>query len=60
MRILNLSLFVVLADQAAKLFVKGIDLPSLGIHIVGYRYGSSIPILGDLVRLTYIENPGMS
>lgn len=60
MRILSLSLFIVLADQITKLFVKGISIPALGIHVEGYRYGSSMEILGDFVRLTYIENPGMA
>ena len=59
-RILNLSIFIVLADQVSKLFIKGASLPWLGVHFEGYRYGASVPIIGDLVRLTYIENPGMA
>lgn len=59
-RILFLSLVIVLADQGAKLWVKGISLPSLGLHVEGYQYGSSMQIVGDFVRLTYIENPGMA
>ena len=60
MRILNLSLFVILADQATKLFIKGITIPWLGISFEGYQYGSSMPLLGDFLRMTYIENPGMA
>ena len=60
MRILYLSICIVLADQATKLFVKGISMPLVGLHIEGYRYGSSMEILGDFLRLTYIENPGMA
>jgi signal peptidase II len=40
--------------------VKGIDIPALGIHVEGLQLGSSRPIWGDVLRLTYIENPGMA
>ena len=60
MKILNLSIFVLLADQITKLMVKGIQIPALGIHTLGLPLGSSRPILGDFLRLTYIENPGMA
>ena len=59
-RILNLSIFIILADQIAKLWIKGISIPSLGISIQGIQLGSSRPIIGDFLRLTYIENPGMA
>jgi len=59
-RVLFLSGLIVLADQCTKIFVKGISLPSLGIHIAGMPYGFSRPLIGNLVRLTYIENPGMA
>ena len=60
MRILNLSLFIILADQITKFMVKGLDFPALGISIQGLQLGSSRPIVGDILRLTYIENPGMA
>ncbi len=60
MRVLYLSLFIVLSDQITKLWIKGISLPSFGIHLQGLPYGYSRPILGDFLRLTYIENPGMA
>jgi len=60
LRILIVSALIVVADQAAKLTVKGIDLPLLGVKIRGMVYGASIPVLGDFLRLTYIENPGMA
>ncbi|MBI5216347.1 MAG: signal peptidase II [Ignavibacteriae bacterium] len=60
MRILFLSLFIVIADQLTKLWVKGISLPSLGIEFQGYPYGYSQQIWGDFLRMTYIENPGMA
>ncbi|HLB00351.1 MAG TPA: signal peptidase II [Bacteroidota bacterium] len=60
MRIVFVSLLIVIADQASKIAVKGIDLPALGVKVRGLIYGTSIPVLGDFLRLTYIENPGMA
>ena len=60
MRILNVSIFIIFFDQLTKLMVKGISLPVLGINVRGMEVGSSRPIWGDLVRLTYIENPGIA
>ncbi|HTK82251.1 MAG TPA: signal peptidase II [Bacteroidota bacterium] len=60
MRILYLSLFVVVTDQISKLMVKGVSIPFLKIDVQGLPLGSSRPILGDFLRLTYIENPGMA
>lgn len=60
MRILFVSLFIVLADQAAKLAVKGFGIPWLGIEVHGMGLGASKPIIGDFLKLTYIENPGMA
>lgn len=60
MRILNLSLFIIISDQLTKLMVKGISIPALGVSFPGLQLGSSRPIIGDLLRLTYIENPGMA
>ncbi len=60
MRVLLLSLLIVLGDQAAKLIVKGASIPALGISLAGVPYGSSRPLLGNFLRLTYIENPGMA
>lgn len=60
MRVLYVTLCVVLGDQATKLFIKGFSIPALGIHVQGIPLGSSIPVLGNFARLTYIENPGMA
>lgn len=60
MRVLFLSAFIIIADQITKLLVKGIHLSALGIRIEGMPYGLSRPVLGDFLRLTYIENPGMA
>jgi signal peptidase II len=60
MRVVILSVLIVIADQAAKLAVKGFDFPLLGLRADGVPYGASFPVLGDFLRLTYIENPGMA
>ena len=60
MRVLLLSAAIVLADQLTKLLVKGASFPWLGIAWPGLPYGTSRRLLGDFVRLTYIENPGMA
>ncbi len=60
MRVLYLTVVVVLLDQAAKLLVKGVDIPFLNIYYAGIPLGASYPIFGDLLRLTFIENPGMA
>jgi len=59
-RVLILSLLIVIGDQAAKLMIKGASFPALGITLSGIPYGSSRPLLGNFLRLTYIENPGMA
>lgn len=60
MRILYVTLGIVVADQISKLLVKGFAVPSLGIVHTGYPIGTSFSVVGDLIRLTYIENPGMA
>lgn len=60
MRILFVTFLVVIIDQVTKLLVKGIKIESLGINIKGMPYGSSKPLFGDIVRITFIENPGMA
>jgi signal peptidase II len=58
--VLFLALGIVAADQTTKLLVKGCSIPLLGIQWQGMALGTSKPLLGDLLRLTYIENPGMA
>lgn len=60
MRILFVSLFVVILDQVTKLLVKGIKIAPLGINIQGMPYGSSKPVFGEFLKITFIENPGMA
>jgi len=49
MRVLWATFAIVLADQIAKLIVKS--------HMF---MGESIPVVGDLFRFTFTENPGMA
>ncbi len=60
MRILFISLFIVLCDQITKLLVRGFEIPALGIKVKGMRLGESKQLIGDLVRITYTENPGIA
>lgn len=59
-KVLWVSFFVVLADQITKVLVKGCSIPFLGLHVEGMPIGYSRPVLGDFLRLTYVENPGMA
>ena len=55
-----MTLGIVISDQCAKLLVRGIAVPSLGIAWPGLPYGISRQVMGDFLRLTYVENPGMA
>lgn len=60
MKVLYVSLFIVILDQVTKFFVKGLEIPALGIALQGMPLGSSIPVLGNFLKITFIENPGMA
>lgn len=60
MKVLNLSFIVVIIDQITKLMVKGISIPFLNINFEGMEYGSSIAVIGDIFKFTFVENPGMA
>ena len=60
MKVLYITFAAVFLDVITKLLVRGIQLPFLGIEVSGMFYGSSIPLIGDFFRFTYIENPGMA
>lgn len=49
MRILGISAGIIFFDQVTKILVKS-----------KFALGESIEILGDFLRFTYIENPGMA
>jgi len=58
MAVLWITLGVVLFDQTTKLMVKGSPWPILPFQ--GLQYGQSVPFIDDIVRITYIENPGIA
>jgi signal peptidase II len=60
LRVLFLSSFIVLADQLTKYLVKGISIPFLGINFHGMPYGSSKQLLGNFLRITFVENRGIA
>jgi len=60
MKVLYVTGVIVLFDQATKMLVKGFTLSWLHYYHAGMQLGSSIPILGNFLRLTFIENPGMA
>lgn len=60
MRVLFVTLGIVLLDQITKLLVKGFYLPIFDFYHQGMQLGQSIPVIGDFLRLTFIENPGMA
>ena len=49
---------LVIIDQCTKIAVKGFAF--FGITHDGMYLGESIPILGDFIRFTFVENPGMA
>jgi signal peptidase II len=60
LRVLYFSLIIIITDQVSKFFVKGINIPFLGITINGMKQGSTVSIIDNFFRITYIENPGMA
>jgi signal peptidase II len=52
------SLSLILLDQLTKIAIKGFHLG--GWKHEGMTLYQSIEVLGDAVRLTYVENPGMA
>lgn len=58
MAVLWISAIVVLLDQATKLMIKG--SPWHWLPFQGIPYGHSMPLLDDIFRITYIENPGIA
>ncbi len=60
MRVLYVTGLVIVVDQVSKLLVKGgFVLPFIG-YWPGMEIGTSVPIIGNFFKLTFIENPGMA
>ncbi len=60
MRALYVTTVIVVLDQVTKLLVKGFSVPLFDFYHAGIPLGSTHAIIGDFLRLTYIENPGMA
>ncbi len=60
MKVLVYSFLVVIIDQVTKFLIKGLRVEWLGINFHGMPYASSKPLLGEFVKITFIENPGMA
>jgi signal peptidase II len=60
LRVLFISFFVVIIDQVSKLLVKGFSIPFLNINFKGMELFSSINVIDDFLKITYVENPGMA
>ncbi len=58
MAVLWISFFVVLFDQITKMMIKG--SPWHWLPFKGIPYAHSIPLIDDIFRITYIENPGIA
>lgn len=60
LKVLFISLFIIIVDQLTKLIVKGFSIPFLNMNHRGMIYGDKHSIIGQFIRITYIENPGMA
>lgn len=56
--VIPFAFLLILLDQASKLYIKGFNF--FGIEHFGMFYGESIPFYKELIRITFIENPGMA
>jgi len=60
LRVLYATLFVIIADQVSKFWIKGFHISLLNINHEGMYIGQKIPVIGDFFRITFIENPGLA
>ncbi len=60
MKVLFISLFVVIADQASKLLIKGFSIPFLNLHFSGLHIGDRIKLFDKFFNITFVENPGIA
>jgi signal peptidase II len=57
-RLLFIAFLLIVLDQATKIAVKGFSFMGFTHH--GMFLGESIPVLGEFLRFTFVENPGMA
>jgi signal peptidase II len=60
LRVLYFTFGVIFVDQLSKFYVKGINISLLNISFDGMYYGESISVIGNIFKITFIENPGMA
>jgi signal peptidase II len=60
MKLLFVSLGIFIIDQASKLLVKGFSIPFLNLYHTGMYPGQRIPLIGDILGITMVENPGIA
>ena len=60
MKVLFVSLFIIVIDQASKLLIKGFSFLLLDLKFEGIYPGQKIPLVGDIFNITLIENPGIA
>jgi signal peptidase II len=60
LKLLFVSIFILIADQLSKFYVKGIYLPLFNIEHSGLPQSRSIPIIDRLFYITPVENPGIA
>jgi len=53
-----IAILLILSDQITKFMVKG--FPFFGINHIGMQLGESFQVIGDYVKFTFVENPGMA
>ena len=52
------AFLLIIFDQVTKLLIKGFNF--FGIEHKGFYYAESVPVIGDFLMFTFIENPGMA
>ena len=57
-KLLTLSALIVIIDQLTKMAVKGFHI--FGFDHTGMMPYESIPVIGETLRWTFVENPGMA
>jgi signal peptidase II len=60
LRVIYFTFGVIFIDQISKFYIKGIEIPFLHFSYFGMYPGESISVIGNLFKITFIENPGMA
>lgn len=60
MRVLFFSLVIIIIDQISKILVNGFSIPFLNIKHKGILPYFSVRVIGEFVKFTNVENPGIA